>query len=62
MTAPQTRVEPAADWEIQENVDWVDNAFGGVEAEIASWRPFYWTRQALAALVSAPQTARLKRS
>lgn len=50
------------DWEIQEAVDWVDNAFGEVEAEIASWRPLHWMRQALAALLPAPDSLRLKRT
>lgn len=34
-------------WEVQEAVDWVDNAFGGIEAEVAGWRPLSWLRAAL---------------
>ncbi|MEQ8602890.1 MAG: hypothetical protein RIB45_06195 [Marivibrio sp.] len=62
MTPSRPRSEAPADWEIQENVDWVDNAFGGVEAEIASWRPLYWIRQALTGVGQAPLAMRLRRS
>lgn len=29
-------------WEIQATLDWVDYAFGGIEAELAAWRPIGW--------------------
>ena len=41
-------------WEIQEAVDWVDNAFGGIEAEVRAWRPLGWLR----ALIRTSLTSR----
>lgn len=42
-------------WEVQEAVDWVDNAFGGIEEEVRAWRPLFWLRAGLrAALAHTP--------
>lgn len=49
--APPTEArddDAAADWEIQPALDWVDNAFGEVEAELSSWRPVAWLKAACA--------------
>ncbi|MBP5858636.1 hypothetical protein KAJ83_16570 [Marivibrio halodurans] len=37
-------------WEVQEAVDWVENAFGEIEDEVARWRPLAWLRALLAAM------------
>lgn len=49
--APPTATDAenaAADWEIQPALDWVDNAFGEVEAELSGWRPVAWLKAAFA--------------